>query len=376
MPDTIDQLRASIDSLTTAIKSGNKGSGGVAGGLAAGTAAAAISGSIDTGIINNAFASLNTVFNKIIQSFDKLDDRLRQVTSHLYQMVNASGKTPRQFLEWNKGGDERYFQEVGKREVEEKKKATTGFSLLSNKMLTFGAAVAAVTRGLQGTREGYLLGYSTQHVFFEIADMLRGPIRWITNEIEGFARVVHTINTSNAMVNPTRGGLGGGSLETAKNRLTGNKSDNWVRNKAGELVPPGKENTNYRDQTWAQWFRFEGPADFSDKKRSKHRWEEVFGAAADRDRAAGNPLPPPMQKIGGTEKKPIDDHLQPLFHAEFGAIEELQNKMQALSVENPAQEHGLSLIEQIYNLLAKIYNKLPGEGHLEEIPEPAPIRKD
>src|SRR5580700_10600488 len=84
----------------------------------------------------------------------------------------------------------------------ETKKAAAGFGLLNTKLLAFAGVVAAATRGLDGTKEGYLLGYSIQHVFFEIADMLRTPIRIITNEIEGFARVLRAINQSS-------GGVGG-----------------------------------------------------------------------------------------------------------------------------------------------------------------------
>ena len=59
----------------------------------------------------------------------------------------------------------------------------------------------------------------------------------------------------------------------------------------------------------------------------------------------------------------------------FGDVTGLQGMIQKLSTENPAQERGLSLIEIIYNVLVKIFNKLPGNDKLTEIPDPA-IKKD
>jgi hypothetical protein len=70
-----------------------------------------------------------------------------------------------------------------------------------------------------------------------------------------------------------------------------------------------------------------------------------------------------------------DDHLQPMLHTSFEDVAGLQQKMQALSTENPAQERGLSLVEQIFNVLVKILNAIPGSDKMTEIPNPA-IKKD
>ncbi len=172
----------------------------------------------------------------------------------------------------------------------------SGFGELSKKMLQAAAGFATigtVLRGLEGTREGYLLNYSMQKIFFEIADMLRDPIRIITRELSGLGNVLHAMNSA-----PSNSGL----------------------NKVLALGSPAADVMT----------------------RLYHRLTGTEAAAA------------------------ASPHLAPMYHTSYGGVEGLQQKYQQLSTENPAQEKGISLVESIYNLLAKIYNKLPGFG--EEIP--------
>ena len=180
------------------------------------------------------------------------------------------------------------------------RQASQGFEALAGKMKSFGlslVSVGSVLKGLQGTREGYQLNYSLNHLFFEIADLLRDPIRIITRELEGFANVIHAVNASGDKAN----GIGPMNV----------------------LAP--------------------------EIKVFKQLWNISQG------------------------KKDIDaptPHNQPILHTSFGDVQGLQNRLQALSTENPAQARGLSLIESIYNVLVSINNSLPGSDKLTPIAVP------
>ena len=67
-----------------------------------------------------------------------------------------------------------------------------------------------------------------------------------------------------------------------------------------------------------------------------------------------------------------DEHLHPIMHTSFGAIEGLQNMMQSLATENPAlavETKQLTILEAIYNAIVAI----PGVQQNSGL---QPIKKD
>ena len=265
-------------------------------------------------------------------------------------------------------------------------KTAGSFGLLNSKLLVFAGAIGAAIKGLQGTKEGYLLDYSINHVFFEIADMLRAPIRAITREIEGFAHVMHAVGSTN-------GGKGIFSSFYDTRDALKNIVDTGEQNKANQqsqftdqasLAEVGARNHNEAQyhagirQLQAESDRL-GKAIDADKKEHPlavdigfggnglpgigwHKdpnvaLKEQYDMAIKKnkelhDNMAGKPaqntnLPPSGHQAGGETKSKAEPPLQPQLTVSFGDVAGLQSQMQKLATENPAQEKGLSLVEQI-----------------------------
>lgn len=269
-------------------------------------------------------------------------------------------------------------------------KAAGSFGLLNSKMLAFAAVVGAATKGLDGTKEGYLLGYSIQHVFFEIADMLRTPIRLITREIEGFARVLHVVNATSTPKNGIPGlpvipfvttpfhQLNSIIQETTdQNEATEQNKQNLLANRSGLADVGARNHDEQRYQLGMRQMREESSrlADAIEKERGSLKidignggigWhqdpnvqlKQQYDANIKRSEQlhadmAGKPAQnSPKQGAVGIANTPDgkpqqDPHLQPALTVSFGDVAGLQAQMQKLATENPAQEKGLSLIEQI-----------------------------
>lgn len=280
--------------------------------------------------------------------------------------------------------------------------AKTGnlFGAMNSKMIEFIGSlgvVGAVLRGLSGTREGFFLNYSMNHIFFEIADMLRGPVRFITNELEGFAQVLHALNRSNdgnKIFNPQKIVQQAQDQEQANINFNAREADVGSRNHDDKLYQLGLkglqrqserlgkeiEADKQKNGDWAVDIGFGGirwhndNPEMQDKKNKKARIDsEIETAQQQHQKFAAQPAQHekvgPVHVVGGKE---ADDHLMPMLTASFGAVADLQNKMQQLATENPAQTRGLSLVENCYNTLVKIFNKMGG-AQLDEIPDPSNV---
>lgn len=281
------------------------------------------------------------------------------------------------------------------------KKTASGFGLLNTKMLAFAAVVGVAIKGLQGTKEGYLLDYSVQHVFFEIADMLRGPIRFITREIEGFARVLHTINQSSGGNGPlgivdaatnkainleqsTKANQQNLFTQQAGNADIGARNHNerlydlGIRQMQSESDRLGRDIEKQRGK-WQVDVDFNGVGWHKDPnvalkaqydsaiEQTKRLHEDMKSQPAQNTSKQG---PARIADANGQQVKG-EPHLQPQLTVSFGAVEGLQSQLQKLATENPAQEKGLSLVEQIYNVLVSINNSMPAAKHIEPIPQGA-----
>ena len=358
----------------------------------------------------------------------------------------------------NKAPDSRNDQQ----QEDAKRKSANGFMSLATGMGKFAAGlvtVGTVLKGLSGTREGYLLDYSFQHLFFEIADMLRGPIRFITNEIEGLARVFHAFSAHagkspggdaasdlvkvaetpvviGAAIGSKFGYMGtlagaafGGALtykvlsmapalgirlappiaaymlghDTIKAMLKGDWAGaGYSATQATQGYNPFLSDAHYYamksaapgskewrekvsandDSNWTQkfdknkgyWEKFNPTSQqWEDDKREVRKpgesMEDVRKRIPDYDKLTGKNTGKPRGDAPDNKK---DEHNQPLLHVSFGDTAGLQQRMQQLVTENPAQEKGLSLIEMCYNMLVKIYNKAAGD-QMQEIPDPSII---
>ena len=273
-------------------------------------------------------------------------------------------------------------------------------------MALFGAG--AVLKGLSGTREGYHLDYAINHIFFEMADALRGPIRFITNELEGLARVIRAVSRSGegaetnivgTLTSPRRAADKSIAIDQENLRTREAEQQSYassfslaekgVREKNQPMEDLGvKQLTRGRDQANADYQRElrgltrgrspDGEEALKDAARSKDQYArglEHIGVL--RDQLKGQPaqkMPGPLQRpeaAPGMKPSKADEHLQPIMHVSFGDVAGLQGKLQALASENPAQERGLSLVENCYNMLVRIYNKLSVGDSMTEIPDPS-----
>ena len=383
MPDQIDRLTSAIESLTAQFQHGASGVGSsVSTGLAAGAASASIGGLLDTSLINNAArtissvlvdlsARITSVFSIAATAVKAFTDEMARSEKELhprrnnrhYEAISAIGSTVAQAMHntediiskmhqrydipasTNTKDNTKKWYDIPDSLMSKTKTTAKGFNILNSSMLKFGAGLAAVLRGLQGTREGYLLNYSTQHVFYEIADALRGPIRLIINEIEGFANVLHMLNIGSA-INPQKelGGVLGtvGSLAQGKYGAAAQK--------IGVMAFSGNPIM---------------------EAIAHHGIGEPSGLTRHvKDMIAAGKLKSPEESAKARARAQDQAHLQPMLQVSFGNVADLQNKMQQLVTENPAQERGLSFVENIYNVLVKILNAIPWADKMSEIPDP------
>ena len=219
------------------------------------------------------------------------------------------------------------------------KQEESGFKAMASSMGQFAVgllSVGTVLKGLSGTREGYQLDYAANHLFYEIADMMRGPVRFITNELEGLARVMHHVNAASPS-----------GAESPYANPWGPNSKRWEESHFQSVLFPGMGDGK-------RMHRALGP---DDPDPDDPRFARLPKKVADRHRGMN-----------------IDDHLQPILHTSFGDVAGLQQRMQALSTENPAQEKGLSLIETIAKAVIKMaYNQETADNMFPENPA---IKKD
>ncbi len=255
-------------------------------------------------------------------------DQLRQTIQDLINVLGKGGKpTP-----------------ATKEEDDARKKSAAAFAQFGNSvkgMLAGFVGIGAALKGLQGTREGYQLNYSTQHIFFEIANALRAPIRWLTNELEGLARVMHVVNTA---------GPGGGGI-------VGNTWKHYIDPYGLRKQIEADANRNFAGAPQAVRDRHPELSALSDAKMYRNLHPNVAyipDAVLERQAREGKlsgyrqAAPRPRGAIAG------DQQLQPMMHSEFGDVAGLQQKMQALSTDNPAQKRGLSLVETIAKAVVKM----------------------
>jgi hypothetical protein len=213
--------------------------------------------------------------------------------------------------------------------------------------------VGTVLRGLSGTREGHQLDYATNHLFYEIADMLRGPIRFITNELEGLARVMHVINAADTHENI--GVTAATAYAASKFGVTGAFGSGagfgfaGTRQYGGYNYFTGRRNDDKEQEQQQGWSVF--------PVTRKYGGYNYFTGKYNDDVPTGKRGEDPKidwNKKAAADKKVAADHIQPILSTSFGNVADLQNKMQALSTENPAQERGLSLIETIAKAVIKM----------------------
>jgi hypothetical protein len=251
-------------------------------------------------------------------------------------------------------------------------KATSGFSGLAAVMGKFAlglASVGTVLKGLSGTREGYHLDYAMNHIFFEIADMMRGPIRFITNELEGLARVLHYTNKASGNSGATAGGTVAGSVGWAGAGWAAGGPVIGAISGFGHYIVEGLTGDINRDKVNADALK--DTARLSDKTRQRHPDIAALSDAETDRRMHPDAVQTPKAVLerqaregklkGYNHKAPElpgggrgNDHIQPILTTSFGDVAGLQAKLQALSTENPAQERGLSLIETIAKAVLKM----------------------
>jgi hypothetical protein len=254
-------------------------------------------------------------------------DQLRQTIQELITVLGKGGKP----------------SPATKEEDDARKKSAAAFSQFGNAikgMLTGFVGIGAALKGLQGTREGYQLSFSTQHLFYEIANALRAPIRFITNELEGLARVMHRVNTAGP------GGAG----------VVGNAWKHYTDPYGLRKQIEADANKNFAGTSQAVRDRHPELSSLSDAKmyRNLHPGIAYIPDAVLERQAREGKLKDYRKAAPRPPGASGDQPLQPMFHSEFGDVAGLQQKMQALSTENPAQKRGLSLIETIAKAVIKM----------------------
>lgn len=231
------------------------------------------------------------------------------------------------------------------------------FKQLSFSMKGFSTSlisVGTILRGLHGTREGTQLDYAMNRVFFEIADMLRDPIRLITRELLGLANVIGAVNRSeggpaNALGSTIRG------IDKVKNEgdWTSIRGLNKKAEGASEAIEGAISPIDRFDIVSSARKKFVGTG-------------KAIGDWADKKLGLVGPPAPEQEET----KKKQSEHLPPQYSASFGRPEDLWSKMQALVTQNPEMQRELSLLESIYNVLVSINNMVPGTDKLQKITLP------
>ena len=306
-------------------------------------------------------------------------------------------------------------------------KSAKGASFSLGKLTAGFLTVGTILKGLQGTKEGYLLNYSFQHLAFELADMFRGPIRFITRELEGLARVIRFAESGgggrSAPIGPVGSTIGGfavggpmgalvtgmGSVLSSKvddlrdrlnfaeaNRLTENRTysgsmaitEKGIREQKpqyealgfGQLEEGRADRAREVARIDAIPFLMKTLGDLDEKKRAEEM-RDLYASGIDQMKGLKRELADqPAQQMAtkptfGAVKPVATDskdsrHLEPILNTSFGGVTELWQKMQALSTENPAQEKGLSLIEQIAKWVYMIAHPTTTEAEADKMFNP------
>ena len=181
------------------------------------------------------------------------------------------------------------------------------------------ASVSTVLKGLSGTVEGYNLDRSFGMLAYAIADLVRGPIRFLTTELYGLGRIV---NKANESLGPEKLGIGG--IELTGGGLLG-------------LLGFGKK-----------------AAEEDREPPAGHILEDSHGLRT--------------QLPTEREKREKDEHIKPIYTTSFGSLTSLWEMLQSKVTENPVQQQQLSILERIYNWLV---SHTPGSTKNDLIkPEP------
>ncbi len=215
----------------------------------------------------------------------------------------------------------------GQLALDHKKKAKEkeSFDLLSGFNKIIGLATGGIiASGLQNTVEGNQLQRSLGMIAYELADLVRGPIRLLIQELYGFANVVHHLNDE-VNVGPKYG-----REHSLVHNLLGSNPD---YNRGTTLGKFWNWATGNKDQNLIPGYMT------GDEKPSKPKYD-------------------PLQD---------SSHLKPMYQTTFAGLTSLWESLQAKVTENPmldGQRRGLSILEKIYNAIVRI----PGVGG-EAIPE-------
>lgn len=430
MPSEIEELRRTLAELNATLKGNQKGNSssafasGVTGGIAAEAA-----GSVLFGSTINIVKSLDGVGVKIEQAtmiivgqfegamglfLDSIAEATRKVRSinidvkplraaatqfqqrseRSFLFAENAGipfhkmstEVRQEFL--NKHGGAAYQKERRESIAQEALKNKTTSGTISNLNL-FGAALrkavpllagVGVLAGLRDTVEGNTLQYELSRLSYELADLVRGPLRWFIEEMHGAANVMHAFNagSSGTIRNPVTAALTGSVLGLTGAAIAGTASGavsfgSGITHQLRTIINPNKEAVRDQmqdnserilaDQYWKQ----DGNADQMAQNNLSNGWfqhsisDERRKQIADlvvmeKERNKNGQVP---MRDYSKDKKP-DDHITPIMHASFEAFDQLQNKMQALISDNPIdiQKRELTMIELIYNLFVEVAHRL------------------
>ena len=409
--------------------------------------------SLAVGDISNTLARCATGFEKIFAKFN--DDLNATLSNKVHQHAAKVGD---RWLGVAKNNVDNASQQktvkgvldqlnATKDETHARKETTSGLGAMASKMKAFGMSMVnkgVVLKGLHDTIEGFQLNYASNHFAYELADLLRGPIRFIINELEGLARVMHAVSHSQlgkpagwgvagwgvagamaggmiaggmgAVVGGAAGILVGvtvGPLSDAIENTARMKADNIYNkeklySKRYEMAERGIQEHNpvKYERGMASMHKGWADAEAVHQKAKSLKWawdtrdmpSRAEQLQANKDKAQyelgihqlerlkrnvdANPQANPAHKIPAKQnfdattssgKKKEDEHIQPIQHAQFMGVEDLQNRMIQMTLENPAQEKGLSLIETIAKAIVKMAY---GEAESNKLFPDDPIRRD
>lgn len=248
------------------------------------------------------------------------------------------------------------------------------------------------TLGLAETVEGNKLTWAFRNLTYQLADLLRGPIRFLTRELNGLAYVIRHVNNS-SMGNAVGWGLGGligyaalarlglrvpGPLMAAGATAVGVDALNHagfsydIEKKTQKFLGLGDADENQIRWQLEQDYRKEHPVPGGEqhwwgKSRGTKDEEETWTANRDawveaewqKKKEASSPetLKKEAQEIRLPDtKKGEDEHVKPLYQTSFGALTSLWENMNKMATENPgldAQEKTASYTQYIYEWLTE-----------------------
>lgn len=369
----LTDLRDAINRLTGTIQGGRgSGSGGSSTvGVAAG---AALGGIIEGGNLTSAVSRINVVLNDISQNFflfsrslikllpdlDRTNKGLAKFANEAEKAANLAAGTARKWAGIHSQIAQEY--EGASKSLNKFSKGMESVNTFIKRMGLGVIGFAAV--GLKDTSQGYQLTYQLGRLAYEIADALLPVIKSFTKSLAILNLGLHKINQGegNGFTKYALGGLAVNALlgglpaslairmapTLGRGLATGGRMA-WGGLRTGaELMGEGFGGSAAAGA--AVGMTMLGGLGAAIVGASRTNWRQHKSDPSERFDMNYDDYGYPIKKKEAAAKPEEKEHLTPIYHTSFGAIDKLWEQMQALSTENPAQDTAVKQLDVLENI--------------------------